>query len=150
MPDLRQRSLRVIQRRKARGSCQSSTRGSRAWLDTGTLPRLSTAHPPASCHTWELLETAHTGSEHKTRTEARSTGLRHRSQALSPAVAKTQVSYLGFQGRKQFSFTLESREGMVQSSQQSQSQLCSCNYVLKCALHVKEGTFSNPHFFLSP
>lgn len=39
VPDLRQRSLRVIQRRGAPGSCQSSTRGSRARLDTGTLPR---------------------------------------------------------------------------------------------------------------
>lgn len=65
-------------------------------------------------------------------------------------MAKTQVSYLGFQGRKQFNFTLESREGMVQSSQQNQSQPCSCNYVLKSVLHVKEGTFSSPNFFLSP
>lgn len=38
---------------------------------------------------------------------------------------------------------------MVQSSQQYQSQPCSCNYVLKCVLHVKEGTFSSPHFFFS-
>lgn len=64
-------------------------------------------------------------------------------------MAKTQVSYLGFQGRKQFSFTLESRAGMVQSSQQYQSQPCSCNYVLKFVLHVKEGTFISPRF-LSP
>lgn len=65
-------------------------------------------------------------------------------------MAKTQVSYRGFQGRKRFSFTLESRAGMVRSSQQYQSQPCSCNYMLNCVLHVKEGTFSSPHFFLSP
>lgn len=39
---------------------------------------------------------------------------------------------------------------MVRSSQQYQSQPCSCNHVLKCVLHVKEGTFNSPHFFLSP
>lgn len=72
------------------------------------------------------------------------------SIAPSPAVAQTQVSDLGFQGIKQLSFTLESREGMVQPSQQHQSQPCSCNCVLKCVVHVKEGTFSSPHFFLSP
>lgn len=49
VPDLRQRLPRVIQRREARGSCQSSMRGSRArrgcW---DTAQTVSTAHPPAS------------------------------------------------------------------------------------------------------
>lgn len=41
-------------------------------------------------------------------------------------------------GENGSAFTLESRAGMVRSSQQYQSQPCSCNYTLKCVLHVKE------------
>lgn len=76
VPDLRQRLPLVIQRQKARGSCQSSTKGSRAGLgcwDTGGAA--TTAHPPASRshaadmtgYFWEL---SHSGNEHKTRAEA--------------------------------------------------------------------------------
>lgn len=40
-----------------------------------------------------------------------------------PALLWQRHKCLIFQGRKQFSFTLESREGMVQSSLQHQYQL---------------------------
>lgn len=81
VPDLRQRSPLLIQHQEARGSCQSSTKGSTARLGCrDTAGAATTAHPPASRshaadttgYFWEL---SHSGSEHKARAEACSTGL---------------------------------------------------------------------------
>ena len=81
VPDLRQRLPLIIQHREAQGSCQSSTKGSRAGLGRwDAASAATTAHPPASRsraadttrYFWEL---SHSGNEPKTRAEACSTGL---------------------------------------------------------------------------
>lgn len=131
VPDLRQQLPLVIQRQEARGSCQSSTKGSRAglgcWDPAGTA---TTAHPPVSRsraldttgYFWEL---SHSGNEHKNRAEACGArlalllprGNQANISSRHPALLRQRyngvLSWLAGEETVQLRFRIKSRDGSV-------------------------------------
>lgn len=98
VPGLRQRSLRGSSAGKLEGPARAAL-GLQSQAGHGNLPGQRAQHTLQRADTTGSCCTLHTVAMRAKPRQSSNT-------SPSPAVAKTQVSYLGFQGTKQLSFTL--------------------------------------------